>query len=286
MARPLRIEYPGALYHVTSRGNAQADIFRSDVDRRKFLDTLADTVEKYNWVCHAFCLLDNHYHAIIETPDPNLSLGMRQLNGVYTQAFNRSHQRVGHVFQGRYKAILVEKGSHLLELCRYVVLNPVRAGMVSNPNEWKWSSYRNTAYAGSVPEFLTIDWVLGQFSEQKTLARQRYRRFVVEGLANPESPWQKLTGQIFLGSENFVTRMGEFLGDKQEIKEIPRAQRYPGRPPLAGHFAGFGAKTRQQRNKLIAEAHIAYGYTLKEIADCLGTHYTTISRGMAAGRKM
>lgn len=167
MARPLRIEYPGAVYHVTSRGNAREAIFLSDADRRKFLDVLADTVEKYNWLCHAFCLLDNHYHLVVETPDPNLSLGMRQLNGVYTQSFNRIHQKVGHVFQGRYKAILVEKESHLLELCRYVVLNPVRAGMVSRPDEWKWSSYKSTAYAGTVPDYLTIDWVLGQFSEKK-----------------------------------------------------------------------------------------------------------------------
>ena len=142
MARPLRIEHPGAVYHVTSRGNAREDIFISDTDRLKFLEILGNTVEKYNWLCHAFCLLDNHYHLIIETPDPNLSLGMRQLNGVYTQSFNRIHQRVGHVFQGRYKAILVEKGNHLLELCRYVVLNPVRAGMVSKPGDWKWSSLK------------------------------------------------------------------------------------------------------------------------------------------------
>ncbi|MGA7876611.1 MAG: transposase, partial [Desulfoferrobacter sp.] len=239
MARSLRIEYPGAVYHVTSRGNARADIFLSDADRWTFLDVLATTVEKYNWLCHAFCLLDNHYHAIIETLDPNLSLSMRQLNGVYTQAFNRVHRRVGHVFQGRYKAILVEKGSHLLELCRYVVLNPVRAGMAAKPEQWQWSSYKSTAYAGTVPEYLTIDWVLGQFAEKRTKARQQYRRFVADGLKNQVSPWQKLTGQVFLGSENFVARMRELLGDRQEIKEIPRAQRYPGRPPLDRFFANI-----------------------------------------------
>ena len=172
MSRPLRIEYPGAVYHITSRGNTREAIFLSYDDRRRFLDVLAATVEKYNWLCHAFCLLDNHSHLIIETLDPNLSLGMRQLNGVYTQAFNRDHQRVGHVFQGRYKAIIVEKDSHLLELCRYVVLNPVRADMVSKPGEWKWSSYKSTAYAGKIPDYLTTDWVLGQFSEEKTTARQ------------------------------------------------------------------------------------------------------------------
>ena len=183
---------PGAVYHVTSRGNARDDIFTTDADRVKFLNILGNTVGKYNWLCHAYCLLDNHYHLVIETPDPNLSLGMRHLNGVYTQTFNRTHQRVGHVFQGRYKAILVEKDSHLLELCRYVVLNPVRAGMVPNPADWKWSSYKSTGYAGKPPEFLATDWVLGQFAEEKVPARQRYRKFVAEWKAAQESPWKKL----------------------------------------------------------------------------------------------
>jgi len=127
MARPLRIEYPGAVYHVTSRGNARQSIFIDDVDRQLFLEVLGNVVEKYNWLCHAFCLLDNHYHNLVETQDPNLSLGMRQLNGVYTQRFNIRHHRVGHLFQGRYNAILVEKNVHLLEFCRYIVLNPVLA---------------------------------------------------------------------------------------------------------------------------------------------------------------
>lgn len=285
MARPLRIEFPGAVYHVTSRGNAQADIFLTDGDRLVFLDVLAGVIEKYNWLCHAYCLLDNHYHLIIETLDPNLSLGMRQLNGVYTQTFNRAHQRVGHVFQGRFKAILVEKGSHLLELCRYVVLNPVRAGMVTKPDDWRWSSYNITAHGGKVPEFLTIEWVLGQFAERRVATRQRYRKFVAEGMAVPDRPWEKLAGQVFLGSENFVARMREHLGDQQEIKEIPRAQRYPGRPPLALLFADKQTMTRQQRNQGIEEAHISYGYTLKEIADVLGLHYTTVSKTVSARRK-
>jgi putative transposase len=285
MARPLRIEYPGAVYHVTSRGNAREDIFLSDDDRRKFLAVLAATVEKYNWLCHAFCLLDNHYHLVIETIDPNLSIGMRQLNGVYTQAFNRAHQRVGHVFQGRYKAIMVEKDSHLLELCRYVVLNPVRAGMVSKPGEWKWSSFNSTAYAGKVPEYLTTGWVLGQFSAKMTTARHRYRKFVAEGIAEEKKPWEKLVGQVFLGSEKFVAHMQELLEGKQDIKEIPRSQRYPGRPPLNRIFADTQVGDKQQRNQRIAEAHVAYGYTLKEIADFLGVHYTTISKAVGGRTK-
>jgi len=192
---------------------------------------------------------------------------------------------VGHVFQGRYKAILVEKGSHLLELCRYVVLNPVRAGMVSKPEEWEWSSYKSTAYSGKIPEYLTVDWVLGQFAEKKNVARQRYRNFVDDGLMNQTRPWQKLSGQVFLGSENFISRMRELLGDKQEIKEIPRSQRYPGRPSLDRLFLNIRVKNRQERNKRVVEAHILHGYTLKEIAVCLGIHYTTVSKIVTDSRK-
>ena len=126
MTRPLRLEYAGALYHLTARGNAQAAIYLEDSDRHLFLELLGKEVKQQRWVCYAYCLMDNHYHLLIETPEANLVSGMRRLNGVYTQAFNRRHQRVGHVFQGRYKSILVDKDSYLQELCRYIVLNPVR----------------------------------------------------------------------------------------------------------------------------------------------------------------
>ena len=142
MARPLRIEFPGALYHVTSRGNARQRVFRDDEDRETFLATLAWVVARFRWRCHAYCLMDNHIHLLIDTPQPNLSRGMRQLNGVYTQRFNRRHRRVGHLFQGRFQAILVEKEGYLLELARYIVLNPVRAKMVKTPERYPWSSYR------------------------------------------------------------------------------------------------------------------------------------------------
>ncbi len=130
MARPLRLSYPGALYHVTARGNARQAIYTDDADRQIFLSVLEDVVARYHWLCHAYCLMDNHYHLLLETPEENLSAGMRQVNGVYTQRFNRRHGRVGHVFQGLVKAILVEPDRYLLELCRYVVLNPMRAGIV------------------------------------------------------------------------------------------------------------------------------------------------------------
>lgn len=275
MARPLRIEYPNAVYHVTSRGNARNKIFLSDQDRENFLFVLGSVVKRFNWLCHAYCLMDNHYHLMIETPDANLSRGMRQLNGVYTQKYNWWHSKTGHIFQGRYKSILVEKENYLLELCRYVVLNPVRANMVRKPDEWKWSSYEATARLKSVPDYLTVDWILGLFSKNKKEAQKRYRKFIIERIQRG-SPWNDLQGQILLGEEGFIDKFKEHLTDKEKIKEIPRAQRHVNRPNLSKLFSG-GVKT-VKRNKRIYTAHISHGYTLKEIADHLDIHYTTVSK--------
>jgi REP element-mobilizing transposase RayT len=144
MARPLRVEFPGAVYHVTARGDGREVIFMDDADRRLFLAVVEHVLDRLTWRCHAYCLMGNHYHLLAETLTANLAGGMRQLNGLYTQRFNRRHKRVGHVFQGRYQAIVVQKDRHLLELCRYVVLNPVRAHMVEDVGAWPWSSYRVT----------------------------------------------------------------------------------------------------------------------------------------------
>ncbi len=279
MVRPLRIEYPGAAYHITSRGNARADIFIDDTDRQVFLDVLTLVVEKYNWLCHSYCLMSNHYHLLIETPDPNLSQGMRQLNGLYTQRFNRQHGRVGHVFQGRYKSILVEKNEYLMELCRYIVLNPVRAGMVDAPGAWMWSSYNATGYAVKPPHFLTVDWILGQFGNKKNEVRRAYRQFVADGMSRKvDNPWDQLTGQIIFGGTEFIADIQSRIGDVQEIGEISRSQRFLGRPVLKHLFLENTIKNKADRNKQIVRAHMEYGYTLKEIAEQLGLHYTTISK--------
>lgn len=268
MSRPLRIEFPGAIYHVTSRGNARQKIYRNNEDREKFLSVLAQVVKRYGWLCHAYCLMDNHYHLLIETPRANLSIGTRQLNGVYTQGFNRRHRRVGHLFQGRFKSILVEKESHLLELCRYVVLNPVRAHMVQDPGKWRWSSYRATAGLGNPAEGVSIDWILGQFGRRYKESRKRYRDFVREGMKAP-SPWEGLRGQIYLGSEDFVLRNQP---DKL-IGEVPRQQTQTLRPRLEKLFKGG-----RDRREATGEAYSRYGYRMKEIAGHLGVHYATVSR--------
>jgi putative transposase len=278
MARQLRIEYPNAVYHVTSRGNARSDIFIDDTDRENFLGVTGKVVTRYNWLCHAYCLMDNHYHLLIETPDGNLSQGMRQLNGIYTQAFNRRHGRVGHILQGRFKAVIVEKESHLLELCRYVVLNPVRAGMVKEPQKWCWSSYRFTGSVAKKEPYLSTEWILSQFGQTKTEARKKYRQFVYDGMGEREAPWQKLKGQVILGSEMFIERVRELLGSKEKIREIPRLQRFAGRPALEALFPTGEHHAKNARNPAIFKAHVSYGYTLKEIADYLDIHYTTVSK--------
>lgn len=282
MARPLRIEYPGAVYHVTSRGNGRSKIFKDDRDRTGFLAALDSVVTRYNWLCHSYCLMGNHYHLLIETPDANLSMGMRQLNGVYTQAYNRRYRKPGHLFQGRYKAILVQKESHLLELCRYVILNPVRAKVIEKPEEWKWSSYRATAGLRDVPGYLTVDWILNQFGSKKAAGQKRYRAFVMDGIEK-ESPWRELQGQILLGEEGFVEKLKDLLTDKEPIKEIPRQQRYANRPSLTEIFKEVKIKDKKARDREIGTAHINYGYTLKEIADHLGIHYTTASKALKDG---
>lgn len=278
MARPLRIEFPGAVYHVTSRGNARADIFTDDSDRQIFLSVLGQTVKRFNWLCHAYCLMGNHYHLLIETPEGNLSAGMRHLNGVYTQTFNRIHHQDGHLFKGRFKSVLVEKESHLLELCRYVVLNPVRAVMVERPEQHPWSSYLPTLGKAFGPEFLCTEWVLANFSATVGEARRRYRQFVKEGIGLQESPWEKLCGQVILGTELFVEQVRERIGGKEAIHEIPRHQRHAGRPLLAALFPAGSRLPRQERNRLIRIAHGQHGYSLTAIARELEIHYTTVSK--------
>jgi putative transposase len=285
MARPLRIEFPGAVYHVTSRDNARADIFEDDTDREIFLNTLGQVVRRFNWLCHAYCLMGNHYHLLIETPEGNLSAGMRQLNGVYTQAFNRSHHRDGHVFKGRFKAILVEKESHLLELCRYVVLNPVRAAMTARPEQYQWSSYLPVIGKAARPAFLTTEWLLGNFSTSLPESRRRYRQFVKEGIKSTESPWVKLSGQILLGTEAFIQQAKELLGGREDIPEIPRKQRHVGRPSLDELFSRGTVIQKQERNRLILLANSKHGYTLKEISQALDVHYTTISKVINSEKK-
>ena len=202
MGRPLRIEFAGAIQHVTARGNAHEPIYRDRWDRKLFLDICADVIASCRWRCHAYCLMGNHYHLILETPEPNVAAGVHRLHCVYARWFNRRHGRLGRVFEDRYKTILIEKESHLLEVARYVVLNPVRAGISGTPEEWPWSSYHATAGVREPPEFLTVDWILGQFANERSAAQERYRAFV--DAAPNRKPWERIRRRVYLGSDEFV----------------------------------------------------------------------------------
>lgn len=272
MTRPLRIEFSGALYHITARGNARKDIFFDDDDRQKFLETLSVTIDRNQWLCHAYCQMSNHYHLLIETPVPTLSRGMRYLNGVYSQAINRKKRNVGHFFQGRYKAILVEKESYLLELSRYIVLNPVRAGMVRSVRDWPWSSYRAMTGQVARPDWLTTDWVLGSFGNKRDLAIQSYKAFVSEGRKRA-SPWEDLKNQIYLGSEQFVEEMQSQLEPEQSLDNIPKVQKSSVKKPLS-----YYEERGESRKDFMALAYASGSYTLKEIGDYFGVSHVTVSR--------
>jgi len=277
MSRPLRIELAGGLFHVTSRGDRREAIYADDVDRTVWLDVFAEICDFCNWVCHAWCQMTNHYHFVVETPDANLARGMRQLNGIYTQAVNRRHRRVGHVYQGRYKAVLVERDSYLLELARYVVLNPVRAGMVADAGRWSWSSYGAMVGTQACPRWLQTDWILAHFGTLRSVAIHRYIDFVRAGVGLP-SLWDNLQGQVYLGSEAFIARMRPQL-EGQTIGEIPRAQRRPLVRPLADLTAGL------PRDTAMACAFESGHYSLQQIAAHFGVHYATVSHALSRRRK-
>ena len=203
MARPLRIEFAGAVYHLTSRGDGRSDIYFEDADRTRFLSLLG---ERHNWQCYAYCLMTNHYHLVVETGDASLSKGMRQLNGVYTQMVNRHHHRVGHVFQGRYKAVLVDKDSYLVEVVRYVLLNPVRANMTRTAGQYPWSSYRAMIGKDICPDWLGKGQLISYFGERLITAQQKFLQFIQEGNGHSDL-WSNLRNQLYLGDESLITYM-------------------------------------------------------------------------------
>jgi REP element-mobilizing transposase RayT len=268
MARPLRIEFAGALYHVTSRGNARAAIFADDDDREALLEILASVVERFGWRCHAYCLMPNHYHLVVDTPAGGLSRGMRQLNGVFTQRMNRRHDRVGHLLQGRFHAVLVERESHLLELARYVVLNPVRAGMIAAPETYRWSSLRATIGLDPPPPWLAIEPTLAEFG-----SADRYLRFVRAGMGAP-SPWVDLKGPV-LGSDEFACA---HLGGRVPSPEVPTRDRLAHRPRLADVFTPAVTADRRERDAQIRSMALTWRYTLTDLGRHVGLHHSTVSR--------
>lgn len=274
MTRALRIEYPGATYHIISRGNRKDDIFKTDRDFKEFLIILQEVCERYNWILYAYCLMKNHYHLLIETVDGNLSKGMSVLNGKYSLKFNRYYDCSGHLFQSRYKAFLIEKENYLLEVIRYIILNPVNARIVKKPWQYKWSSYNEMLSEDSI---INKDSILSLFSIDGKNAWPMFNEFLAQ--KNNFNYDKSISGKVFLGSKKFIeTAMKKSKGAKRH-KAIPKSSRFIDRPDLKSLFG----KTRsiEKRNEIIYDCHVKYGYSFREISIFLKLHYSTISKAFA-----
>ncbi|HBK35170.1 hypothetical protein A2239_04080 [Candidatus Uhrbacteria bacterium RIFOXYA2_FULL_40_9] len=276
MARALRIKYPGAVYHITSRGNKKEPIFYNPKDRLAFFSTIKSVIKLHNWICHAYCLMDNHYHLLIETPDGNLSDGMRDLNSNYTQVFNKTHSTVGYLLQGRFHSFIIEKETYLLEVARYLVLNPVRAQIVQHPKDWEWSSYNATCGLSHGESFLTTDGILAMFSIDKAKAQQQYKQFILDGLYG-DSIFKSVKHKGILGSPQFIHEMWKQSQKTFLVEAIPKEERIIGRLSLEDIFSEEGV-TREARDKKIRMARILCGYSVAEIARFLKLSQALVSK--------
>jgi putative transposase len=274
MARPLRLEFDGAFYHVTSRGNSRQDIYFEQEDYQRFLDILGRVCQRHNWRIHAYCLMTNHYHLLVETPKGNLSAGMQQLNGVYTQYVNRHYQRCGHVFQGRFKRILVDTDIYYKTLVRYVLQNPLRAGMVTQLAEYYWSSYHATAGSCTAPDWLVTYDVLARFDVDKTKAVAAFEAFCEH--IDDTSMWDNLTNQIFLGDEAFTAVQLSKLTSVGGVHDIPKIQRRPPPSPLPNYELQYDS-----RNEAILAAYQSGVYSMTQLATYFQLHVSTISKLVA-----
>ncbi|MBI2472131.1 MAG: transposase [Planctomycetes bacterium] len=227
MARPLRIEYSGAYYHVINRGNAGENIFIDERDKEKFLEYLAKGVERFTTRIHTYCLMSNHYHLLLETPQANLSVAIQWLNVSYSVYFNKRHRRKGHLFQGRFKAVLLDANEYLILLSRYIHLNPVRAKMVTHPLEYSWSSYPVFTGKRRKPEWLITETILSYFGKEKKEATMNYKSYVEKvNMETLENPDKNMLGGFILGGAGFVDWVKDkFLSKKNKEKEIPQLKK-------------------------------------------------------------
>jgi putative transposase len=283
MARPLRLEFADALYHVTARGNERRAIFRTDRDRKTFLEFLGQATHRFGWSITAYVLMSNHFHLVIQTPKANLSDGMHWLNGTYAAWFNRIHKRCGHLFQGRFKSPLIEKESYFAEVLRYVVLNPVRAHMAQRPEDYKWSSYRATAGYDGAPDWLDLAAVRPFFHPDPKEAMSSYREFVCSKIESDECLWDKLTNRIYLGTEEWTKAMRKIVETAPHSTDHPKEQRAVGRPKMhmiveaVGQAAGTSAASIRETR----------GSVLRRLAAWIGWYEGLITlRSIAAGLRM
>ncbi len=284
MARPLRIAYPGAFYHITARGNERKNIFLNDRDREKFLSYLRSATERYEAAIHAYCLMGNHYHLLLETPAGNLTEIMRHINGAYTTYFNIKRDRSGHLLQGRYRAILVDVDEYAEELSRYIHLNPVRAGLAARPEEYLWSSYQDYTGQRKNQEWLHQEVVLGFFGKKEAAARQNYRKFVEAAIGQEiKTPLRNIMHSTFLGGQDFITWIKEnhIRGDKSD-GDIPALKSLKSRPPIekiekeVSGLSGVKPALKKQVSLYLCQRYS--GKKLKEIGDHFGIGESGVSQ--------
>lgn len=289
MARPLRINYPGAFYHVTSRGNEQREVFKGQRDREKFLSYLESAFERYGAVIHCWCLMGNHYHLLLETPGGNLPQIMRHLNGAYTTYFNVKRRRSGHLFQGRYKAFLVEADAYALELSRYIHLNPVRAGLAARPEDYPWSSYRNYIGRAVTPAWLKTGQILGCVAANAEGAPSRYREFVEDRLGKEyESPLQGAVAGTILGRLAFIDKVKHnHVHSRALANDVPALRQLTARPTVEEILAAvgeeMGAREKEARRIGLHLCHILSGLSLRQLGEIFGMGETALCE---ASRRM
>jgi len=282
MARPLRIEYPGAFYHITSRGNERQDIFKNDSERIKFLSYLESATERYGATIHVYCLMNNHYHILLETPLGNLSQIMRHINGAYTTYFNVKRQRSGHLFQGRYKAIVIDADEYAAELSRYIHLNPVRVGIVDRPEQYRWSSYRCYVGKEKIPKWLKLNFILGYFGKRRSIAQKKYHEFV-NSLVDKEykSPLTDTVASTILGGSDFVKDLKDkYLTSQKLDRNLPalRELSKASTTEIIKEVNSIFAKDPSLAKKIaIYLCHKYSARTLKEI----GTHFGVGESGVS-----
>jgi REP element-mobilizing transposase RayT len=275
MARPLRITYPGAFYHVTSRGNEKKAIFKSQADREKFLFYLESATRRYDAVIHVYCLMDNHYHLLLETPSGNLSQIMRHINGAYTTYFNTKRQRAGHLLQGRFKAILVDIDEYSKELSRYIHLNPIRAKIVDRLQDYRLSSYLDYIGNRKTPAWLERNFILGYFGKKAKIAEKNYREFIETELTQKyKSPLTEVVGSAVLGSADFVDEIKKrFIDGKKANRDLPAIRALSSKPTIKDIIkeveSAFNQQPAQVKNVSLYLCHRHTASGLKQI----GQHF-------------
>jgi len=262
MARPLRIEFPGAVYFITSVGNQNQNVFLDSEDGKSWIEVFERVCDRFGWICYAFCLMGSRYMIVVETPEPNLSKGMRQLNGIYTQSFNRRHSSGGHLFQGRFKSVLVQKEKYLAELVRYILYLPVKSGFAKYPQQFKWSSCKFLFDREECPAWINDKYL-------KSLYNDLENSFS-DGNPPDEAILKNIKKQIFLGDEDYISKLQKYVSKDKDLREIPRIQRAK---PLNEFVKSSGSK-----ENAIAKAYLSGDYTLQQLADYFSLHYSTISR--------